>query len=125
MKIKAAVVRQRAALFQIEDVELDDPREDEVLVRISGCGLCHTDLAARDQLTPAPLPIVLGHEGSGVVEKVGARVRKVEPGDHVVLSFLSSGGSHSRNTKAHGRGGSTIHWIAQESQQPSVRPSMH
>jgi len=91
VKIKAAVVRQRAALFQIEDVELDDPREDEVLVRIAGCGLCHTDLAARDQLTPAPLPIVLGHEGSGVVEKVGARVRKVEPGDHVVLSFLSCG----------------------------------
>jgi aryl-alcohol dehydrogenase len=91
MKIKAAVVRERGALFQIEDLELDDPREDEVLVRIVGCGLCHTDIAAKQGMTPAPLPMVLGHEGSGVVEKVGAWVRKVEPGDHVVLTFSSCG----------------------------------
>jgi aryl-alcohol dehydrogenase len=91
MKIKAAVVREKSGLFQIEELDLEDPREDEVLVRIEGCGICHTDLSARDQLTPSPLPIVLGHEGSGVVEKVGSRVRKVKPGDHVVLSAMFCG----------------------------------
>ncbi len=91
MRIRAAVVRQKGGPFLIEDVDLDDPREDEVLVRIAGTGLCHTDLAARDQHVPSPLPIVLGHEGSGVVEKVGSRVRKVKPGDHVVLSYVACG----------------------------------
>jgi aryl-alcohol dehydrogenase len=91
VRIRAAVVRQKGGPFLIEDVDLDDPREDEVLVRIAGAGLCHTDLAARDQHVPSPLPIVLGHEGSGVVEKVGSRVRKVKPGDHVVLSYVACG----------------------------------
>ncbi len=91
MKIKAAVVREKSGLFQIEELDLEDPREDEVLVRIEGCGICHTDLSARDQLTPSPLPIVLGHEGSGIVEKVGSRVRKVKPGDHVILSAMFCG----------------------------------
>jgi aryl-alcohol dehydrogenase len=91
MKIKAAVVREKSGPFRIEEVELDEPREDEVLVRVVGCGICHTDLVARDQQQPAPLPAVFGHEGSGVVEKVGARVKKVQPGDHVVLSYLSCG----------------------------------
>ncbi|MEJ2247890.1 MAG: NAD(P)-dependent alcohol dehydrogenase [Acidobacteriota bacterium] len=91
MKIKAAVVREKSGLFQIEELDLDDPREDEVLVRMEGCGICHTELSARDQLLPSPLPIVLGHEGSGIVEKVGARVRKVKPGDHVILSAMFCG----------------------------------
>ncbi len=91
MKIKAAVVREKSGPFRIEEVELDEPREDEVLVRVVGCGICHTDLVARDQHQPAPLPGVFGHEGSGVVEKVGARVKKVKPGDPVVLSYLSCG----------------------------------
>ncbi|HVN97156.1 MAG TPA: NAD(P)-dependent alcohol dehydrogenase [Syntrophorhabdaceae bacterium] len=91
MKIKAAVVREKSGPFVIEDVELDDPRENEVLVRITGSGLCHTDLVARDQYLPFPLPAVLGHEGSGVVEKIGSRVQKVKAGDHVVLSYLSCG----------------------------------
>jgi len=91
MKIKAAVVREKGGSFQIEEVELDEPREDEVLVRIAGAGLCHTDLAAKDQLVPSPFPIVLGHEGAGIVEKTGKRVRKVKPGDHVVLSYVACG----------------------------------
>jgi aryl-alcohol dehydrogenase len=91
MKIKAAVVRQKGGPFLLEDLDLDEPREDEVLVRIAGAGLCHTDLAARDQHLPSPLPIVLGHEGSGIVEKVGRSVKRVSPGDHVVLSYLSCG----------------------------------
>jgi aryl-alcohol dehydrogenase len=91
MKMRAAVVRQKGGPFHMEDVELDGPREDEVLVRIAGAGLCHTDLSGRDQRFPTPLPVVLGHEGAGVVERVGRAVRSVSPGDHVVLSYLSCG----------------------------------
>jgi aryl-alcohol dehydrogenase len=91
MKIKAAVVREKSGPFVIEEVELDEPRDDEVLVRIAGSGLCHTDLVARDGFMPIPIPAVLGHEGAGVVEKVGNRVTKVRPGDHVVMSFRSCG----------------------------------
>jgi aryl-alcohol dehydrogenase len=91
MKIKAAIVREKSGPFVIEEVELDEPREDEVLVRIVGSGICHTDLMARDQHLQVPLPAVFGHEGSGIVENVGSKVEKVAPGDHVVLSFLSCG----------------------------------
>lgn len=91
MKIKAAVVREKSGPFQIEDIELDDPRENEVVVRIVASGLCHTDLVARDQYMPVPLPGVFGHEGAGIVERVGSRVLKVAPGDHVVSSYLSCG----------------------------------
>ncbi len=91
MNIRAAVVEKKGGPFVIRELELDEPREDEVLVRIVGSGVCHTDLMARDGLLPLSLPAVFGHEGSGVVERVGARVKKVAPGDHVVLSFLSCG----------------------------------
>jgi len=91
MKIKAAVVRQKSGPFVMEEIELDEPRDDEVIVRIVASGLCHTDLVARDQYLPIPLPGVFGHEGAGVVEKIGSRVKKVAPGDHVVASYLSCG----------------------------------
>jgi aryl-alcohol dehydrogenase len=92
MKIKAAVVREMSGAFKIEEIELDEPREDEVLVRIVGSGICGTDLGARDGHLPIPPPpSVFGHEGAGVVEKVGARVTKVKPGDHVVLGWSSCG----------------------------------
>jgi aryl-alcohol dehydrogenase len=91
MKITAAVVREKSGPFVIEEVELDDPRDDEVLVRMVGCGVCHTDLVAQAGFMPIPLPAVFGHEGSGVVEKAGSRVTKVKPGDHVVMSFRSCG----------------------------------
>ena len=89
---RAAVARTPRGPFTIEEVSLEDPREGEILVRLTATGVCHTDLIARDQLYPVPQPIVLGHEGAGVVEKVGPGVGHVEPGDHVVLSFLSCGG---------------------------------
>jgi aryl-alcohol dehydrogenase len=89
MQISAAVVREKAGPFTIESLRLADPRDDEVLVKIAGVGVCHTDLVCRDQYFPVPLPCVFGHEGSGVVEKVGLAVTKVKPGDHVVLSFSS------------------------------------
>ena len=91
MKIKAAVVHEKAGPFVIEEIDLDEPRADEVLIRIVASGLCHTDLAARDQHLPAPLPAVFGHEGAGVVERVGANVTSVQAGDHVVMSYLSCG----------------------------------
>jgi aryl-alcohol dehydrogenase len=87
MEIKAAVVFEKSGNFNVEQLELSDPNDDEVLVRIVGSGICHTDLGARDQHLPIPLPSVFGHEGSGVVEQVGARVAKVKPGDHVVLTW--------------------------------------
>lgn len=90
-EITAAVVRRKGGPFVIETLRLDAPRDDEVRVRIVATGMCHTDLVIRDQVYPVPLPIVLGHEGAGVVEAVGRGVRKVAPGDHVVLSYMSCG----------------------------------
>jgi aryl-alcohol dehydrogenase len=88
MEIKAAVVFETSGDFSIEQLDLSDPNDDEVLVRIVGTGICHTDLAARDGHLPIPPPpSVFGHEGAGVVENVGARVTKVKPGDHVVLAW--------------------------------------
>jgi aryl-alcohol dehydrogenase len=90
-KIKAAVVRQKGGPFQIEDLVQGEPRSDEVLVRVVATGMCHTDMVARDQLYDVPLPVVLGHEGSGIVEEVGASVKKVAVGDHVVLTYMWCG----------------------------------
>jgi aryl-alcohol dehydrogenase len=88
MQIKAAVVWETGGEFSIEQLELTDPKDDELLVRVVGVGICHTDLVARDGHLPGPPPpSVFGHEGAGVVEKVGAQVTKVKPGDHVVLSW--------------------------------------
>lgn len=91
MEIKAAVARESRQAFTIESLELDEPLDDEVLVRMVAVGICHTDIVARDQSIPFPLPAVLGHEGAGIVERVGSRVTKVSPGDHVVLTFSSCG----------------------------------
>ena len=89
--VKAAVIREKSGKFLIEDLSLEAPRSDEVLVRVAGVGVCHTDLVCRDQYFPVPLPCVFGHEGSGIVERVGESVTKVQPGDRVVLSYLSCG----------------------------------
>ncbi|MCX4095617.1 NAD(P)-dependent alcohol dehydrogenase [Nocardia sp. alder85J] len=83
---RAAVVRKEGASFHLESIALDDPRPDELVVRIVASGICHTDLSTRDGLLPFGFPAVLGHEGSGVVEAVGSGVTGLEPGDHVVLS---------------------------------------
>lgn len=91
MLIKAAVVRDGDKPFFLENVELEPPRGNEVLVRIAGVGICHTDVKMKGGARPIPMPIVLGHEGAGVVKAVGARVTKVAPGDHVVLTYNSCG----------------------------------
>ncbi len=90
MEIQAAVCREKGS-FALEQVDLAEPQADEVLVKIVACGMCHTDLAVRDQHLPLPLPAVLGHEGAGIVERVGAGVTKFRRGDHVVLSYGSCG----------------------------------
>ena len=90
MKIKAAVTHSKGQDFSIEDVTLSAPKANEVLVRVVATGVCHTDAVARD-LGISPYPIVLGHEGSGVVELVGENVTSLEPGDHVVMSFAHCG----------------------------------
>jgi len=88
MEIKAAVVFETSGDFCIESLELSDPNDDEVVVRIAAVGICHTDLGARAGHLPIPPPpSVFGHEGAGIVEKVGSRVTKVKPGDHVVLAW--------------------------------------
>ncbi len=88
MQIIAAVLRDQGQPFALEPLELDDPRDHEVLVRLVGSGMCHTDLLAREA-GPGHFggPIVLGHEGAGVVEAVGADIDDAAVGDHVVLSF--------------------------------------
>jgi aryl-alcohol dehydrogenase len=88
MKITAALSCSPESPFTIQPVELDGPRPDEVLVRVHATGLCHTDLTFKSTI---PGPAVLGHEGAGVVEAVGAHVTEIRPGDHVVLSYRSCG----------------------------------
>jgi aryl-alcohol dehydrogenase len=88
---KAAIVRSKGAPFVVENVQIGPPTANEVLVRIVAVGICHTDAIVRDQYYPFPLPGVLGHEGSGIVEEVGANVTSVVPGDHVVLTYMSCG----------------------------------
>lgn len=87
VKTRAAVVRERGGPFAFEEIELDDPRPDEVLVRIVACGICHTDVAARDGLIGVDFPAVLGHEGAGAVEKVGANVGRVRAGSLSMLGI--------------------------------------
>ncbi|WP_179504991.1 MULTISPECIES: NAD(P)-dependent alcohol dehydrogenase [unclassified Sphingomonas] len=91
MQTIAAVAREPHGAFSIETVAVDAPRAGEVLVRIVGVGLCHTDLVFRDQFVPYPLPAVLGHEGAGIVEMVGEGVSGLQRGDRVVLGFSSCG----------------------------------
>jgi aryl-alcohol dehydrogenase len=91
MQFKAAVLREGSPRMAIEEVTLRDLRSDEVLVRLAATGVCHSDIAVRDAVFPVPRPIVLGHEGAGHVERVGAAVKRVAPGDRVVLTYLACG----------------------------------
>ena len=76
----------------IEDVQVDEPRANEVLVKTSASGVCHSDLHFMEGSYPTATPIVLGHESAGIVEKVGEGVTSVKPGDRVVIAFVSSCG---------------------------------
>lgn len=91
MKVKAAVATEAHEPLEIRELELDEPRDLEVRVRLVASRVCHTDAIIRDQWYPVPLPAVLGHEGAGIVEQVGAGVTSVKPGDKVVLAPASCG----------------------------------
>jgi aryl-alcohol dehydrogenase len=87
MQITAAVVREKSGPFVIEQVELADPRPDELVVKVVASGMCQTDLHGRDAYYPTQFPKVFGHEGAGVVSAVGSAVTKFKPGDHVVMAY--------------------------------------
>lgn len=92
MKTKAAILRGLGEDWQIEEVELDDPKKGEVLVKLAASGLCHSDEHLRTGDIPIGFPVIGGHEGAGVIQKIGEGVDDVEVGDHVVLSFLPACG---------------------------------
>ena len=92
MQIIAAVARAKHAPLTIESLTMAEPRPDELVVRLVATGICHTDMSMRDHaIYPIPHPVVLGHEGAGVVERVGSAVTKVVPGDHVIMTADSCG----------------------------------
>jgi aryl-alcohol dehydrogenase len=90
MKIKAAVTREKGK-FAIETVELAEPKAGEVRVKMVASGICHTDTAVIEQFLPVQFPMVAGHEGVGVIEKVGEGVTDLKAGDRVIMTFPSCG----------------------------------
>lgn len=90
MKIKAAVTPKTGQPFEITDIELPELGSKDVLIKVVASGICHTDVSGRDTGMVNP-PSVLGHEGAGIVEEVGAEVTDLQKGDHVVVSFASCG----------------------------------
>src|SRR3954471_18051785 len=89
MRTKVAIVEAKGEPFTLTEVELDEPRDDEVLERMVATGICHTDITMGHFLPEEMFPNVFGHEGAGVVERVGAGVSGLGEGDHVVMSFRS------------------------------------
>ena len=88
MKTRAAVLYAHQTPLKVEEVDLAEPKESEVLVRFKSAGLCHSDLSVIKGVLQPSLPIIPGHEGAGVVEKIGQGVGRVQPGDHVVLLWV-------------------------------------
>src|SRR6187551_4017406 len=102
MEIRAAVLEQFGTPLAVRTVELAEPRAGEALVRLVACGVCHTDLYTASGADPTGYaPCVLGHEGAGVVERVGEGVTLVQPGDHVVTLFAPECGEciHCRSPR--------------------------
>lgn len=91
MEIKAALIENKGEQFHIESLELGAPKQNEVLVKVAACGVCHTDDVARQQIIPVPLPAVFGHEGCGTILEVGPGVTEFKPGDRVGFSYGSCG----------------------------------
>ncbi|MGA8389591.1 MAG: alcohol dehydrogenase catalytic domain-containing protein, partial [Pseudolabrys sp.] len=87
MKITAAVVHERSGPFNVEQLDLCDPRSDELLVEVVASGMCATDLHGRDAYYPTKFPKVFGHEGAGIVRGVGNAVTRFKSGDHVVMAY--------------------------------------
>lgn len=96
--IKAAVLRERGGMFEIEDLRLAAPQAGEVLVEVEASGICHTDLMIREGGYPTPLPLVLGHEGAGTILAIGGGVSTVSVGDKVLMSYAACGQCASCNS---------------------------
>ncbi|PKN17430.1 MAG: alcohol dehydrogenase [Deltaproteobacteria bacterium HGW-Deltaproteobacteria-6] len=94
IKIRAAVVCKQDGPLKIETLEMEGPQDSEALIRIVACGVCHTDISMVHHWEASDGPLVLGHEGAGVVELTGSKVKAVRPGDHVILSYQSCGTCH-------------------------------
>ncbi len=92
MKMQAAVLWEAHRDWSIEEVDIDPPREGEVLVSYEATGLCHSDHHPRTGDIPAPFPMVGGHEGAGIVQEIGPGVRDLKVGDHVVTSGMPACG---------------------------------
>ena len=92
MKTNAAILWEFGGNWEVEEIDLDPPQDGEVLVSWEATGLCHSDEHIRTGDLPAPLPIIGGHEGAGIVQEVGPGVQGLKPGDHVVASFLPACG---------------------------------
>ncbi len=100
MRMKAAIMFEQgrprpyaeSRPLVVEEVELEPPGPGEVLIEIAAAGLCHSDLSAIEGIRPRPLPIVIGHEGAGIVRELGEGVTDLAPGDHVVTVFVTSCG---------------------------------
>ena len=102
MKIRAAVLEEFGRPLVVQEVDLEEPRTGEVLVRLAACGVCHTDLYTASGADPSGYaPCVLGHEGAGIVEALGPGVALVEPGDHVITLFAPECGEcvHCRSPR--------------------------
>ncbi|MGF1470099.1 MAG: NDMA-dependent alcohol dehydrogenase [Sandaracinaceae bacterium] len=93
MKAQAGVFYGEGQPIKVEEIDVDDPKENEVMLKMVSSGLCHSDYhMVTGEFGPIPMPMIGGHEGAGIVEKVGPGVRNVAPGDHVLLSFLPACG---------------------------------
>jgi S-(hydroxymethyl)glutathione dehydrogenase/alcohol dehydrogenase len=92
MQMKAAVLYEPKTPLVIENVELDDPQDGEVLVRIAAAGVCYSDYHVMNGEWTMPMPMVLGHEAAGIVEKIGSGVTRLKPGQHVILNFRANCG---------------------------------
>ena len=108
IKCKAAVIRKNdcekpyanSKPLSIEEISIDNPRDNEVLVKVKGAGLCHSDLSVINGSRIMPLPLVIGHEGSGEVVETGNAINDVKVGDHVVFQFSPSCGRCRRCLEA-------------------------
>src|SRR5205085_7144408 len=85
--MQAAVVYERRVPMTLQQVELNEPAAGEVRVRLVASGVCHSDVHHWRRDTATPLPVVLGHEGAGIVEAIGPGVTRVQAGDHVIIAF--------------------------------------
>ena len=123
MKTKAAVMYEGKAPLVVEEIELDPPQAGEVLVKLAATAICRSDLHALNQDWPIPLPMVLGHEGAGVVEQVGEGVTRLTPGDPEGIILVMDGGriaAYDWTLQSFGATGS-VGWISMTGVHPDYR----